>query len=200
MQITKLNLARHKKSCSAGTLYCTQCPNFSTKSRDDLKYHIAKQHSAAGLSITYKCKQCHAEIPGFYVLRQHKSIQHGTQIRFRASNIDVEDIVEDVDDQSLREELQSCRHFLVDSEIQKGRHSKFSFAVNIFTAQVVEEKLDRVLDKLKCVAKLNLALGFKLNNIEDGKFRYFYAHENNTLLEQSKLVSNKDDMTKLKKF
>ena len=53
VQITKLNLARHKKSYSAGTLYCTQCPNFSTLSQDDLNYHIAK-HSAAGASKTYK--------------------------------------------------------------------------------------------------------------------------------------------------
>ena len=104
----------------------------------------------------------------------------------------------DVDDQCLREELQSCRHFLVDSEIQKGSHSVFNFAVNKLTVQVIEEKLDRVLDKLKRVAKLNLALGFILKKIEDGKFRYFHAHENNTLLEQSKLVSNKDDMAKLK--
>ena len=74
----------------------------------------------------------------------------------------------------------------------------FSFAVNNLTAQVIEEKLDRVLDKLKCVAKLNLALGFIRKNIEDGKLRYFYVHENNTLLEQSKLLSNKDDTTKLK--
>ena len=108
------------------------------------------------------------------------------------------DIVGDVDDRSLREELQSCRHFLVVSEIQKGRHSVFNFAVNNLTAQVIEEKLDRVLDKLKGVAKLSLALGFILKNIEDGNFRCFYAHENNTLLGQSKLVSNKDDMAKLK--
>ena len=47
--------------------------------------------------------------------------------------------------------------------------------------------------------KLNLALGFILKNIEDGKFRYFYA-ENNTLLEQSKLVNNKDEMAKLKEI
>ena len=110
------------------------------------------------------------------------------------------DIVGDVDDQSLREELQSCRHFLVPSEIQKGRHSVFNFVVNNLTAQVIEEKLDRVLDKLKCVAKLNLALGFFPKNIEDGKFRYFYALENNTLLEQSKLVSNEDDTANLKEI
>ena len=89
----------------------------------------------------------------------------------------------DVDDQSLREELQSFRHFLVYSEIQKGRHNVFNFAVNNLTAQVIEEKLDGVLDKLKCVAKINLALGFILKNIEYGKIRYFYAHEKNTLLE-----------------
>ena len=200
VQFTKYNLARHKKRCSAGTLYCTQCPIFSTISQDDLNYHIAKQHSAAGASKTYKCKLCYAEFPGFYALRQHKNTQHGTQTGFGAGNIDVEDIVGDFDDQSLREELQSCKHFLVDSEIQKGRHSVFNVAVKNLTAQVIEEKLDRVLDKLKCVAKLNLALGFILKNIEDGKFRYFYAHENNTLLEQSKLVSNKDDMAKLKEI
>ena len=181
-------------------MYCPKCPNFSTKSRDDLNYHIAKQHSAAGPSKTYKCILCHAEFPGFYALRQQKNTQHGTQIGFGASNIEVEDIVGDVEDQSLREELHSCKHFLVYSEIQRGRHSVFNFAVNNLTAQVIEEKLDSVLDKLKCVVKLNLALGFILKNIEDGKFRYFYAHENNTLLEQSKLVSNKDDMAKLKEI
>ena len=76
----------------------------------------------------------------------------------------------------------------------------FNFVVNNLTAQVIEEKLDRVLDKLKCAAKPKLALGFILKNIEDGKFRYFYAHENNTLLEQSKLVSKKDDMAIMKEI
>ena len=140
LQITKPNLARHKKRCSGRTLYCTQCPNFSTISQDDLNYHIAKQHSAAGPSKTYEFKLCYAEFPGFYALRQHKNAQHGTQIGFGARNIDVEDIVGDVDDQSLREELQSCRHSLVDSEIQKGRHSVFNFAVNNLTAQVILSK------------------------------------------------------------
>ena len=76
----------------------------------------------------------------------------------------------------------------------------FNFAVNNLPDQVIEEKLDRFLDKLKCVAKLTLALGFILKNIEDGKLRYFYAHENNILLEQSKLVSNTDDMVKLEEI
>ena len=89
------------------------------------------------------------------------------------------------DDKSLEEKLQKCRHFLVDSEVQIGRHSLFNFVVNNLTAQVIEEKMNRVLDKLKCAAKPNLALSFNLKIIEDRKlryFRYFFAHENNTLL------------------
>ena len=77
-QTTKLNLARHKKSCSAVTLYCTHCPNFSTKSQTDLNYHIAKKHSAPELDVTFKCKLCYQEFP-----RQHRNTQHGIQNRIR---------------------------------------------------------------------------------------------------------------------
>ena len=68
------------------------------------------------------------------------------------------------------------------------------------TVPVIEREMHRDLDKLKCAAKLYLALGFILKNIEDGKFRYFCAHENSTPLEQSQLVSNKDHMAKLKQI
>ena len=198
--VTKQKISRQKSRCSGGTLRCPKCPNFSTTSKNDLYYHIAKKHSAAGPKNSHTCKECHDEFLGFYASRQHKKSQHGKPVGFGASNIDVENTVGDVGDQSSREELQSCRHFLYDSEIHKGRQSVFIFVVNNPNAQVIEEKLDRVLDKLKCVAKLNLALGFILKNIEDGKFRYFYAHENNTMMEQSTLVSEKDDTAKLKEI
>ena len=45
-----------------------------------------------------------------------------------------------------------------------------------------------------------LAFAFILKNIEDGGFRYFYAHENNTPLDPSKLVCTHDDLAKLKDF
>ena len=47
---------------------------------------------------------------------------------------------------------------------------------------------------------MNLAFGCILKNIEDGGFRYFYAHENNTLLDRPKLVCTQDDLAKLKGF
>ena len=43
-QTTRNKILRHKERFSAGTLYCTQCFNFSTLSKIDLKYHVAKKH------------------------------------------------------------------------------------------------------------------------------------------------------------
>ena len=40
--VKKNQLSVPKSRCSGGTLYCPNCPNFSTKSKDDLNYHIAK--------------------------------------------------------------------------------------------------------------------------------------------------------------
>ena len=79
-QTTRNNILRHKKRCSVATLYCTQCPNFSTKSQNDLKYHIAKKHSAPKVDVTFKCKLFFQEFPGFYALRQHRNTQNGMQI------------------------------------------------------------------------------------------------------------------------
>ena len=198
--VTKQHLSRHKARCSNEKLYCSKCPNFSTKSRDDLNYHIAKKHSVAGPKNNHTCKECSIDFPSFYSLTHHKQRYHTAETTSTGEKVEMQRLADAGDDNSLEEELQSCRHFLVDSEIQKGRHSVFNFVVDNLTAEVIEENLDRVLDKLKCAAKLNLAFGFILKNIEDGKFRSFYAHENNTLLEQSKLVSNRDDMTKLKEI
>ena len=64
----------------------------------------------------------------------------------------------------------------------------------------MNEKLDHFFNKLKCEAKANLAFCFILKNLEDGGFRYFYAHENSTLLDQSKSVCTRDDLAKLKDF
>ena len=199
-QTTRNNIVRHKKRCSVGTLYCTQCPKFSTKSQNDLNYHIAKKHSAPKLSITLKCKLCYQDFPGLYTLRQHRNTQHGMQIGLGTRDVDVEHIVGDVEDHRLREELRSCQHFLVGSELERARHKVFNYAVETLNETIVNEKLDRFFNNLKCAANVTLAFGFILKNIEDGGFRYFYAHENNTLLDRSKPVCTHDDLAKLKDF
>ena len=79
--VTKKHLSRHKSSCSGGTLYFTKCPSFSTKLRDDLNYHIANKHATPPLNNTHKCKICFKVFSGFYALRQHKTSEHGLQMK-----------------------------------------------------------------------------------------------------------------------
>ena len=115
----------------------------------------------------------------------------------KSAEFDVNNFLED-DDADLKEELQACQHFLVDSELEKGRHRVFNFAMSTFDNSLIKKKLDFVFNGLKCAAKNNPAFGFVLKNIEDGSCRYFYAHENNTLMERSKLVCTPDDIINLK--
>ena len=63
-------------------------------------------------------------------------------------------------------------------------------------ALTLSQKVNTVFE-LKCAAKLNFAFGFVLKDV-DGICRYYYAHENNTLMERSKLVATKEDLVKIK--
>ena len=110
----------------------------------------------------------------------------------------MEELVGDVDDQSLRDELESCKHFLTDTDTENGRHRLFNFAISTFDMTFFNDKLDYVFKELQCAAKVNLSFGFVLKNVEDGSCRCFHAHENNTVMERSKLVCTQADMTSLK--
>ena len=88
--------------------------------------------------------------------------------------------------------------FLTDTEMEIGKHRVFNFAMLSIDMSLLNGKLDYVFKELKCAAKVNLAFGFVLKNIEDGMCRYFYAHENNTIMERAKLVYTQADMTNLK--
>ena len=93
-------------------------------------------------------------------------------------DVDVEQRMEDVEDHRFREYLRSCQLFLLDSELERVRHKIINYAVETLNEAIVNEKLDHFFNNLKCAAKVNLAFGFIWKNIEDGGFRYFYAHEN----------------------
>ena len=102
------------------------------------------------------------------------------------------------DNAHLNEELQACQNFLVDIELEKGRHRVYNFAMSSLDNSLINKNLGLVLNGLKCAAKVKHALGFVLKYAEDGSCRYFYAHENSTVIERSKLVCTPDDITNLK--
>ena len=75
------------------------------------------------------------------------------QIRSGTTNADVENILGDVDNQGLREELESRKHFLTDTEMETGRHRVFNFPMSSFDMSLLNDKLDYVFKELKCAAK-----------------------------------------------
>ena len=86
------------------------------------------------------------------------------------------------DDNSLKEELETCKHFLVDSKMENGRDN--------FAMDTLEPK--------HLLKKLDVAFKFVLENAGDGSFRYYYTHETKTIVEISELVATTEDLTKLK--
>ena len=57
--VVKAHIARHRKTCMMGTLYCKKrnC-NFATKNAAELSYHIAKAHGAKVRNTLNKCVVC----------------------------------------------------------------------------------------------------------------------------------------------
>ena len=199
--IAEYNIARHRKTCMMGTLYCKKknC-NFATKNSAELSYHIAKAHGAKVRNTLNKCVVCQKQFPSFYSLQLHRRKVHqaSTKIGF-SSTIRVREIIEKVDNdsESLKKELAACQHLLDDMHSEHGRQEVFNFSLSNLDTKKINEKLDQVFANLKCAAKVNLALGFILQNVETNKYRYYYPHENNLLLDRAFLLSNKNNLLNL---
>ena len=122
--VTKQQLSRHKSRCSGETLFCANCPIFSTKSRDDLNYHMAKKHATPRMKNTHKCKNCLKEFSGFYALRQQKTSEHGLQMK--SAELHVSNLLKD-DHADLKEELQ---HVNISSLILSLKKEDIVFSIS----------------------------------------------------------------------
>ena len=77
-----------------------------------------------------------------------------------------------IDFESLKEKLEMCLYFTVNSEMENGRHRVFIFARNKLDAHTLSQQLDTAFEKLECAVKMIVAIGFVLKNVEDGTCRY----------------------------
>ena len=90
-QTAKRNIVRHMNRFSSGTLFCVQCPSFSTTSQQDLIQHVFKKNTASKIEVTHQCQKCGAKFPSFDTLRQQnvehenlkKKKQHGKVLQGR---------------------------------------------------------------------------------------------------------------------
>ena len=131
----------------------------------NLNCHIANEHPRVRANKIYKCKICLQEFSGSCALRKHRNSQHGFLLW--TSNLDMDTLVKDMDDAELKEELILAINSSL-NQLEKGRHCMFNFVMSSFNNSICNAKMDHVLNQLKCAAKVNLAFGFVLKNIEDG--------------------------------
>ena len=96
--------------------------------------------------------------------------------------------------EKLKEKLSTCQHFLVHTEIEKGRHKVFHLQMSYLDDKVINEKLNEVFNKVDSAAKINIALGFVFRNVDTGEHRYYYAHKNNTSFERLPILCTKADL------
>ena len=111
----------------------------------------------------------------------------------------VADLNKNVDEEgesgeNLKEELSACQHFLMDTQMENGRHKVPNFQMSKLDSKSINEKLEEVFNKMDSAAKINIALGFVLPKVDTGEYRYYYAHENNILFEKSHLLYTKADL------
>ena len=197
--VAKYDMARHKKSCDSGTLSCRKCPNFYTKKKEELNYHLAEHHVPKDIKLSNVCLE---EFPNFYSLQQHKRRKHGTSTKVGIKSSEkLKEVLEseelDQNNEQLQQELSACQHFFGDTEMENGRHRVFNFKLSKLDPNEINDNLKESFEKLNCAAKVNKALGFILRNVETDEYRYFYAHKNNTFFEKSHLLCSKGDLVSL---
>ena len=126
-QTTQFNLARHRKRCSVVSTICSSCTNFSTKSRAEMNYRLARKHSKP---TARKCKISDKDFNSFYKLPEQKRKEHGAWRGTGAQSVDVAQLMGDVDDNSLKEKVETCKKILVVIEMKNGRHRVYNFTMD----------------------------------------------------------------------
>ena len=156
--------ARHRKNGSEGVISCPDCKYF-TYDQQEMRHHMAKKHAQPSSNQSTVCSSCEQEFPSYYSLQQHRRKEHGAKQRKPSDTVaDLNKIVEEEgeDGEKLKEELSACQHFLVDTEMENGKHKVFNFQMSKLDTKIINEKLEEVFNKLDSAAKINIALGFVL--------------------------------------
>ena len=127
--------------------------------------------------LLVNAKVCYKDNHSFYLLREHKWEELGEQIGPGAQNVDLTQLTGDVDDNSQKEELETCKNFLVDGEKENGKQSIYNFAMDTLDPKILLEKLDVEFNILKCATKLNVAFGLCSKTQKTGLVGYYYPHD-----------------------
>ena len=71
-----------------------------------------------------------------------------------------------IDNESSKEELETCMHFLVAFELENDSNKYYNFARNTWDWHVFSQKLKAVCEKIKSAEKWKVAFRFPVKNVE----------------------------------
>ena len=136
-----------------------------------MNYHIAKLHAPKDTKQSIVCTVCLEEFPNFYSLQQHRRRKHGTSTKVGTKLSEkLKEVPEseelEKDNEQLQQDFSACQHFFDDTEMENGRHQVFNFKLSRLDPHEINKKLKEAFEKVNCAAKVNLALGFILRNVD----------------------------------
>ena len=97
----------------------------------------------------------------YYSLQQHRRKEHGAKQRRASVTVaDLNKIVEEEgeDGETLKDKLSMCQRFLVNTEMENGRHKVFNIQRYLtfkLNTKIINEELEEVFNKLDSAAKSN---------------------------------------------
>ena len=205
---TRKHMARHRKRHKNFT--CSQCPRVTCSTEAELAAHTVKEHmdTADGVEaddiFKHTCSLCNSKFVTHYNLAEHKYEEHGVESHFRQSceiegveKVDVIGSLQNGDD-ALEKELRAVKHFLQPSVTNYKHQIVFNFPLVEESHTALQTCMEKVFEELPCAAKVNLSFGYilKSNDEEDLKkpYRYFYAHDNQTLFDKAVTISDQSDL------
>ena len=103
---------------------------------------------------------CQQVFAGFSSLLVHKEKVHRAQSLQKTKKVDMTQSAKVFGTENLKEELEMCQHFLLDSDLENGRQRVFYFSMGLLEIHTLSQKLSTVSEKLKRAAKFTVAFDF----------------------------------------
>ena len=101
-------------------------------------------------------------------------------------------------DQALRDIFIRYDHVISRSHRSGNFMDEYNFRVNgEFSYETLHEHVREIYRASQSAFRINITFGFILKNIEDGSYRYFYAHNNEGVFSSPFTISNADDVLQL---
>ena len=114
--------------------------------------HVAKKHAQPNSMQSRVCLSWEQEFPKYYSLQKHRRKEHGAKQRKSKDTVaELNKIMEEEgeDGEKLKEKLSPCQHFLLDTEMENGRHKVFNFQMSKLDTKIVNEQLEKSLQQAR---------------------------------------------------